>query len=105
MKMLNDRDCIVSITYFILFYILKADIKYFLLCFSLVPVFVDKCISYMEANGIYQEGIYRRSAAATQVKLLAEALDKDIECQKVSLLSCLQCCLVSSSLVWFSKQN
>ena len=50
---------------------------------SLVPVFVDKCISYMEANGLYQEGIYRRSGAAVQNRLLVEALDKDIECQKV----------------------
>nr|XP_018671672.1 unconventional myosin-IXa isoform X2 [Ciona intestinalis] len=51
---------------------------------GLVPTFIDKCISYMEMNGIYQEGIYRKSAAATQNKLLEESLNKDIECQKVN---------------------
>ncbi|CAK8688169.1 unnamed protein product [Clavelina lepadiformis] len=51
---------------------------------SLVPVFIDKCISYMEMNGIYQQGIYRKSAAASQNKQLEDALNKDIECQKVN---------------------
>uniref|UniRef100_H2YUM9 Myosin motor domain-containing protein n=1 Tax=Ciona savignyi TaxID=51511 RepID=H2YUM9_CIOSA len=51
---------------------------------SSVPTFIDKCISYMEMNGIYQEGIYRKSAAVAQNKLLEESLNKDIECQKVN---------------------
>uniref|UniRef100_H2YUN0 Myosin motor domain-containing protein n=1 Tax=Ciona savignyi TaxID=51511 RepID=H2YUN0_CIOSA len=38
---------------------------------SSVPTFIDKCISYMEMNGIYQEGIYRKSAAVAQNKLLS----------------------------------
>nr|CAB3264163.1 unconventional myosin-IXa [Phallusia mammillata] len=51
---------------------------------SSVPVFIDKCISYMEMNGIYQEGIYRKSAASTQIKQLEDELNKDIECEKVN---------------------
>ena len=39
----------------------------------------------MEMNGIYQEGIYRKSGATKQNKLLEEILNKDIECQKVRI--------------------
>ncbi|KAI8928247.1 hypothetical protein BC831DRAFT_449068 [Entophlyctis helioformis] len=42
-----------------------------------VPHIVTKCIDYIEANGITQQGIYRLSAASGQLQKLKHALDRD----------------------------
>ncbi|CAH1254855.1 MYO9B [Branchiostoma lanceolatum] len=44
-----------------------------------VPVLVEKCISFVEKEGLYTVGIYRKSGAAAKIKQLRDACNADVE--------------------------
>ncbi|XP_078691201.1 unconventional myosin-IXb-like isoform X12 [Branchiostoma floridae x Branchiostoma belcheri] len=44
-----------------------------------VPVLVEKCISFVEKEGLYTVGIYRKSGAAAKIKQLRDECNADVE--------------------------
>ncbi|XP_035666799.1 unconventional myosin-IXAa-like isoform X13 [Branchiostoma floridae] len=44
-----------------------------------VPVLVEKCISFVEKEGLYTVGIYRKSGAAAKIKQLRDACNADVD--------------------------
>uniref|UniRef100_F6SHT7 Vacuolar protein sorting-associated protein 29 n=1 Tax=Xenopus tropicalis TaxID=8364 RepID=F6SHT7_XENTR len=45
----------------------------------LVPVLLEKLISYIEMHGLYTEGIYRKPGSTNKIRELRQSLDTDIE--------------------------
>ncbi|KAM4746861.1 unconventional myosin-IXa isoform 2-T2 [Rhinophrynus dorsalis] len=45
----------------------------------LVPVLLEKLISYIEMHGLYTEGIYRKPGSTNKIRELRQSLDTDID--------------------------